>query len=420
MKLLLSFLLTFILLSSCTSKNSENEVGAELNGVKGKIFRVKPGEKSFEILKETVFDPKTNEGRSRFKVYWDDKTQFKVLTEQKDFKGIKGPVLADLNPVNARHAKAMTSGKDFYAKIITFGGNIKKAQGLSKNAKHFTVMFTPNPNNPSKGSFEMDGKTINVGIRTSGGKVQVYKNSGSKTISKGLWNTQIKGAWQGGKFICTSLTISSLPDPRISDDPKLPRVLVIGDSISMNYHEAAKTALSGTANYHRIEGNGGPSDRGANNVELWLGDYKEKGLHWDVIQFNHGLHDLKQAYNSQDNSWGTHQVSIADYKKNLRTEIEFLKKTGAKLIWCTTTPVPNSSHGKYARRKGEAAVFNKAALEVIKDYPEIQINDIHSLISKATEFEKWRQESEVHFYSKELQGMIGQAVADAVKKALSK
>ena len=34
--------------------------------------------------------------------------------------------------------------------------------------------------------------------------------------------------------------------------PELPRVLVIGDSISMNYHEAAKSALQGVADYQGI------------------------------------------------------------------------------------------------------------------------------------------------------------------------
>ena len=67
----------------------------------------------------------------------------------------------------------------------------------------------------------------------------------------------------------------------------------------MNYHDAAKSALKGTANYYRVEGNGGPSDRGVESLDLWLGNYTQKGFHWDVIQFNHGLHDLKQEYNPE-------------------------------------------------------------------------------------------------------------------------
>ncbi len=213
------------------------------------------------------------------------------------------------------------------------------------------------------------------------------------------------------------MVISPLLDPRTVDDPKLPRVLVVGDSISMNYHNSAKAALAGKANYYRVEGNGGPSDRGVSCMELWLGDYTQKGLHWDVIQFNHGLHDLKQPYNSGDKTWGDHQVSIEDYKKNLEKEIEIMKRTGATLIWCSTTPVPNSNKGPYARRKGESQVFNKAALEVISKYPEIQVNDLHKTISESNAFDNWRKGSDVHYWGKE-QSIVGAAVADAVTKAL--
>ena len=84
-----------------------------------------------------------------------------------------------------------------------------------------------------------------------------------------------------------------------------------------------------------------------------------------------------------------------------------------------TTPVPNSNLGQYARRKGEALVFNKAAMEVISNYPEIQINDLHKFISESKEFDKWRKGSDVHFWSKDLQALVGKAVADAITKAIN-
>ena len=92
---------------------------ADLSGSRGKIFKVKPRASTFELLKETVFDPRTNEGKSRYTVYWTEKTTFSVVVEQKDFSGLTGPVLVDLNPVNNRHAKTMNSGKDFFVKMLT-------------------------------------------------------------------------------------------------------------------------------------------------------------------------------------------------------------------------------------------------------------------------------------------------------------
>src|SRR3990172_9226247 len=57
----------------------------------------------------------------------------------------------------------------------------------------------------------------------------------------------------------------------ITDDPKLPRVLLIGDSISMGY-----------------------TARGLDQLDAWLGEKP-----WDVIHFNFGLHDLKHMKNGR-------------------------------------------------------------------------------------------------------------------------
>jgi hypothetical protein len=66
----------------------------------------------------------------------------------------------------------------------------------------------------------------------------------------------------------------------------LPRVLLIGDSISMGYTLDVRELLKGKANVHRIPTNGGPTTNGLKNIKAWLGDSK-----WDVIHFNWGLHD---------------------------------------------------------------------------------------------------------------------------------
>jgi len=219
-------------------------------------------------------------------------------------------------------------------------------------------------------------------------------------------------------FVCLSgMALGSETTP---DDPKLPRVLVVGDSISMNYHDAAKSALKGMANYHRNEGNALSTAHGVGNLELWLGDYQKKGLHWDVIQFNHGLHDLKQSYDAATNTFGDYSVPLEEYKKNLEKEIAILRKTGAKLIWCSTTPVPNDNKGPYARRKGAAAEFNMAALDVMKKHPDILITDLHETVDGSPVFDNWRKGIDVHFYKKEEQKLLGEAVARTIRKALGK
>src|SRR6476620_12659536 len=75
---------------------------------------------------------------------------------------------------------------------------------------------------------------------------------------------------------------------QIQDDPALPRVLLIGDSISIGYTVPVRELLQGKANVHRIPTNGGPTSNGLKNIDKWLGNGK-----WDIIHFNWGIHDLK-------------------------------------------------------------------------------------------------------------------------------
>ncbi|KPK48981.1 MAG: hypothetical protein AMK72_05630 [Planctomycetes bacterium SM23_25] len=215
------------------------------------------------------------------------------------------------------------------------------------------------------------------------------------------------------------MDVPPLVDSVAGDDPDLPRVLVVGDSISMNYHDAAKAALEGVANYYRNEGNGSSTDHGVKNLEVWLGDYREKGRHWDVIQFNHGLHDLKQPYDATTGTWGDYAVPLEKYRENLEREVAILKKTEATLIWCSTTPVPNDNTGQYSRRKGAAVEYNRAAMEVMREHPEIQINDLHAFVCKTNAFDQWRMGNDVHFWSQDLQGLLGEAVAASIAKGLS-
>lgn len=107
----------------------------------------------------------------------------------------------------------------------------------------------------------------------------------------------------------------------VADDPKLPRVLLIGDSVSRGYTLAARKALAGRANVHRAPENCGPTSNGLKKLDVWLGGGK-----WDVIHFNFGIHDRA--------------TKPADYEQHLEAIVTRLKATGARVIWASTTPIP--------------------------------------------------------------------------------
>lgn len=180
---------------------------------------------------------------------------------------------------------------------------------------------------------------------------------------------------------------------KVEDVPGLPRVLLIGDSISMGYTVPVRELLAGKANVHRIPTNGGPTTNGIKNIKAWLGDSK-----WDVIHFNWGLHDLKfilddPSKRADPKAPGAHrQVSLEDYEKNLRELVATLKTTGAKLIWCNTTPVPEGSEGRVA---GDELKYNEAAARVMKD-AGIPTDDLYSH-AKAKLAEVQLPNGNVHF-----------------------
>jgi lysophospholipase L1-like esterase len=205
------------------------------------------------------------------------------------------------------------------------------------------------------------------------------------------------------------------PDPvmqPIEDVAGLPRVLLIGDSISIGYTLPVRELLKGEANVHRIPTNGGPTTKGVADLKSWLGDSK-----WDVIHFNFGLHDL--VYMGPDGKRGVnpklpgahHQVALADYEKNLTTIVTQLKDTGAKLIWCNTTPVPEGTKNRVA---DESVKFNEVAAAVMKK-ADIPINDLHS--HAQARLSKIQRRADVHFNDTG-SAYLAEKVAAEIKKAL--
>ncbi len=66
----------------------------------------------------------------------------------------------------------------------------------------------------------------------------------------------------------------------ITDDPKLPRVLLMGDSVSIAYALEVRKLLSGRANVHRVPANCGSTKTalGSYGLVRWLPDAKRNGM----------------------------------------------------------------------------------------------------------------------------------------------
>jgi hypothetical protein len=186
-----------------------------------------------------------------------------------------------------------------------------------------------------------------------------------------------------------------------TNDQKLPRVLLIGDSISVGYGAVVKERLKGKANVDALATSKAISDPG------WLKEtaYAVEGYRHAVIHFNNGLH-------------GVH-VTGHDYESSLRAHVKKLRELAphAKLIWASTTPVPSREKGVALDEKGNARVQarNTIAERVIKE-AGIPINDLYGLV--VGDIEKLTANKGNVHYNDKGKKLQGQAVADAILKAL--
>ena len=125
----------------------------------------------------------------------------------------------------------------------------------------------------------------------------------------------------------------------VEDVPGLPKVLLIGDSVSRGYTQAVRKELQGKANVHRAPENCGPVANGLRKIEIWLGQGN-----WDVIHFNFGIHDRA--------------TPLSDYAKRLEEFLERMEKTGAKVVWASTTPIPEDP----AKKQSAASIVERNAV----------------------------------------------------------
>lgn len=162
----------------------------------------------------------------------------------------------------------------------------------------------------------------------------------------------------------------------VKDNPTLPRVLLIGDSISRGYTLPVRHALAGKANVHRAPRNCGSSDMGANMIDYWL---LVGGGKWDIIHFNFGIWDRS--------------TKDEVYAANLEKVVEKLKKTGAKLIWATTTPPASGNNGEKFTPE-QCKRINDIADAIMKKHG-IAIDDLCAFVTP--KLAELQQTNNVHF-----------------------
>jgi len=110
---------------------------------------------------------------------------------------------------------------------------------------------------------------------------------------------------------------------------------------------------------------------------------------------------------------GRSQIPIEQYEKNLDELVKRLKKSGAELIFATTTPVPD---GTGIRVKGDAKKYNVAAQRVMKKHG-VTVNDLYSFAMPR--LTKIQRPQNVHF-NQTGSFLLGERVAAAILDKLER
>ena len=193
------------------------------------------------------------------------------------------------------------------------------------------------------------------------------------------------------------------------DAVKLPKVVLLGDSIRIGYAPTVAKLLQGKAVIVQSQANGGDSNNVLARLEAWAVAEQP-----DVVHFNCGIHDTKK-----DKQTGRFQVSPVQYEANLRKIVATLRQeTKATVIFATTTPILDDraaqkrSTTSYELLDASTIEYNRIAKRVMHEL-NVPVNDLRVACGEGAERGQLMSDDGVHFTA-EGRTRLGQAVAEFI------
>ena len=178
--------------------------------------------------------------------------------------------------------------------------------------------------------------------------------------------------FQGPSLFCAQ-NQTSIPEeiewtwevrPQVAD-PKLPNVLLLGDSITRNYFPQVSKDLGGIANVYLLASSTSVGDP---RLPRQIAEFATmQGVSFAVVHFNNGLH-----------GWS---YTEAQFKLGFPIFLQAIRAlpADAKLIWATITAVkPEASNGASNPRIDARNAIARSFVEV----EGISIDDQHALMTK--------------------------------------
>lgn len=181
------------------------------------------------------------------------------------------------------------------------------------------------------------------------------------------------------------------------------KLLLIGDSVRMNYQPAVVRRLNGIVQICAPQDNARFARYTLWYIREWLGTYGTP----DIVHFNNGMWDVYRHEKNGEIFTG----DIKDYMTSIEKIYNLIAATGAKIIFATTTPVrddnPNAKNSDIDR-------YNAAALSILAHKPVI-INDLNLLLRHNTQ--KYICDDLMHLSQDGIE-LCGEKISETVKSLL--
>jgi len=148
---------------------------------------------------------------------------------------------------------------------------------------------------------------------------------------------------------------------------KLPRVLLVGDSICNAYRDGVRRALEGKMNVTYWASSYCVTSRG---YMVLLGFYLDEAK-YDVVHFNNGLHSMS--------------ADLVLWEEGLRKAFRLIRQNQpkAKIVWRTITPLKD-------RKLTERVVrMNTIAEKVVKEVGDIEVDDLFTPMNALDRESNW-------------------------------
>jgi hypothetical protein len=183
----------------------------------------------------------------------------------------------------------------------------------------------------------------------------------------------IDAHWIDGQWVAQEVNFRQQIDRKPLETGELPRLLLLGDELTLAMHRPLCEQLAGKFNiYHPPE-----NCRGYGNwarIGCWVGDYRTEGRQWDAIVFTTGLTDTQQ--------------STSQYSDNLDKWITSLESTNARLMWLPVT-------SRNSEDRTNVDQLNRTARSVIAKHPStiiIPVDTANAPQKSGVEELQWRAE----------------------------